>query len=105
MLSDICLAQKDNAGAESFAKRAMAIQERVLGPYHMEVAQAVRHVADLCEIGGKLSEADYEKSKQSLEKQLAKVNAEIASLTGKVRPAPPTEKPAAAKGRSNSAGV
>lgn len=46
---------------------------------------------------GKLSDADYEKSKQSLEKQLAKVNSEIASLTGKVRPAAPAEKPAATK--------
>lgn len=46
---------------------------------------------------GKLSEADYEKSKQALEKQLAKVNAEIASLTGKTRPAPQAEQPAAAK--------
>lgn len=46
---------------------------------------------------GKLSEADYEKSKQALEKQLAKVNAEIASLSGKARPAPPVDKPAATK--------
>jgi len=46
---------------------------------------------------GKLSEPDYEKARQALEKQLAKVNAEIASLTGKVRPAPSVEKPTAVK--------
>lgn len=52
---------------------------------------------------GKLSETDYEKSKQALEKQLAKVNAEIAALVGKVRPAAPAEKPAESKAATNAA--
>jgi hypothetical protein len=43
---------------------------------------------------GKLSEADYTKSRQGLENQLARVNATIVSLVGKTaRPAPPAAKP------------
>lgn len=52
---------------------------------------------------GKLSEADYEKSKQALEKQLAKVNAEIAALVGKGRQAAPAEKPAESKTATKAA--
>ncbi|HVX65155.1 MAG TPA: hypothetical protein VHA11_01060 [Bryobacteraceae bacterium] len=44
---------------------------------------------------GKLSDQDYQTTKQDLQKELAAVMAEIDALAGKVAPAPAPAKPAA----------
>ena len=83
LAEDLC-EKADFVQAETNYRKALAIRETALGPYHPEVATSLHQIGDVLRASGKFDDADmcYEKALCIREHELGATSTEVAETLG-----------------------